>query len=149
MALPLSISIPNVFDTPAPPMVPQTSLLGRPALQESFAHDHGFSPFPHCLSRPVKHSWCFLSHGVQWHHCHLHFRATAGLCPNTTLSPAPCVRMLGSSGCAAAAALPMQLYLPSLCLPVATAHGAVSSHAPFQDHLPPAGPRLFSPLQAP
>lgn len=117
MALPLSISIQNVFDAPAPPMAPQISLLGSPAPQRSFAHFGGFSPFPHCLSCLVKHSWCSLSHSVQWHHRHLHFGASAGLCADTSLSPVPWVWLLGGSGCATAATcLCCSTLLPSICL---------------------------------
>lgn len=143
MALSLSISIQNVFDAPAPPMAPQISLLGSPALQGSFAHFGGFSPFPHCLSCLVKHSRCSLSHSVQWHHCHLHFGASAGLCADTSLSPVPWVWLSGGSGCATAAALPVLLYPPSLHLPMATARCAGSARAPFQQQLP------FSSFQAP
>lgn len=146
-ALPLGISIPNSFDTPTLPMVPQTSLPGSPAPPGSFVH--GFSPFPHSLSCPVKHSWCSLPCGVRWHCCHQHFRASTGLCANTSLSPAPGVWLPGGSGCVAATALPMLLYPPSLYVSVVTARRAASVGAPFQKQLPPASPRLSSPHQAP
>lgn len=57
-------------------------------------------------------------------------RAGAGLCAHKSLSPGPEVQLLGGSGCVGAAALPVLLCPPSLCLPMPAARCAVSAVPP-------------------
>lgn len=134
VALALSISIPKFLGAPESTMAPQSVLLGSSALQGSFVHICDFSPFPQCLLCLIKHFWCFLSHDVWQQHRHLHFRPAVGLCANVSVSFSLSLST-GGSGCVAAA-LPMLLDSPSLSLPMATAHCAISALAPLQQYLP-------------